>query len=216
MYCITRNNMKFGDYFIPARTKATLVFNPSSHTVDAPGVRLKIAIGLFDMAEVDEKTKGVPITKTEIENELEQSRFHASNKMTGIVIDTDISQVYMDAADKFYSDIRLRKWSLEKIFGDVIPEVIEKAPYYKDEYLLSSVIEYLDNEFAEWVQKNCHFRKVTKRDIENGDAFDGAEPGDRQLSDTGLQEFYTKQLEFQKKLEVTGFTYEFKGGLYWE
>lgn len=211
MYCITRKDMKFGEYFISARTRANLVFNPSSHTVDAPGVYIQIAIRFFDMESEESKVKGVPRTKTEIENELEQG-----SKMKGIVIDTNMKQVYIDADDKFYRDIHLGKWALEKIFGNSIPEQIEKDPYYKNEYLLSSVIDYLENEFAEWVQENCHFCKVTKKDIQNGDAFDGAEPGDRQLSDRGLQEFYAKQLEYQNKLEVTGFTYEFKGGLYWE
>lgn len=208
--------MKFGNYFIPARTRGNLVFNPRSKTVNAPGIYIQVAIGLFNMESEESKIKGVPLAKTEIVNELEQSRYNEGSKMTGIVIDSNMSQVYMDADDKFYSDAFLRKRELEKIFGDVIPEQIEKAPYCKNEYLLSSVIDYIEKEFAEWVQKNCHFRKVTKKDIENGDALDGAEPGDRQLSERGLQEFNTKLLEYQKKLEVTGFTYEFKGGLYWE
>ncbi len=215
MYCLTRNDMKFGNYFVPARTRANLVFKPNSQTVNAPGIHLRIAISLFDMESEEDKIKGVPITKTEIENQLE-NKYCVHNKMTGIVIDTDMTQVYMDANDKFYSDVHLRKQNLEKVFGYIIPEEIEKAPYYEDEYSLSSVIDYLDNQFSEWVQNNCHFRKVTKRDIENGDALDGAAPGDRQLSDRGLQEFNTKQLEYKNKLEVTGFTYEFKGGLHWE
>lgn len=216
MHCIIRNNMKFGNYFIPARTSGNLVFNPRSQTVNAPGIYIQVAIRLFDMESEESKIKGVPIAKTEIVNELEQSRCNEGSKMTGIVVDSNMAQVYMDAGDSFYKDAHLRKWDLEKIFGDYIPEVIEKAPYYKDTYLLSSTIDCLENEFTEWVQKNCHFRKLTKRDIENGDTFDGAEPGDRQLSERGLQEFNRKILEYQNKLEVTGFTYEFKGGLYWE
>lgn len=168
------------------------------------------------MESEEAKIKGVPVAKTAIENELEHSKYDVGSKMTGIVIDSNMAQIYMDAGDSFYKDAHISKWDLEKILGDIIPEEIEKAPYNKDKYLLSSIINYLEKEFAEWVQGNCHFRKVTKSDIENGDAFDGAEPGDRQLSDKGLKEFYEKQLEYQNKLEVTGFTYEFKGGLHWE
>ncbi|MNP72343.1 hypothetical protein D3C76_1688770 [compost metagenome] len=68
----------------------------------------------------------------------------------------------------------------------------------------------------EWIHNNCEFVELTEEEIENGEGFDGAQAGDRTLSDSGLEKFYIKKLEYQNKLETTGFTYDFKGGLIWD
>ncbi len=212
--CITREDMKFGDYFIPARTKARVVNTPEYRNANVPGLQLIIIVTLFDFNP--HRGTGVPISRVHIQDEMEPGKMGATrSQMEGIVIYTHADRVFLDAGDRFYYDATLGKWQVEKIFGSTIPEGINKAQY-SEAYLLQSVVSYLGDEFAKWVQQNCHFRKLTKRDIENGDGFDGAEPGDKTLSVKGLGQFEAKQLEYQNRLEVTGWTYDFKGGLIWE
>lgn len=214
MYCITRNDMKFGEYFVPARTKAKVINKPMYHDAGIPGLQLYISINLFDIHP--KKKTGVPISEIEINNELENVRMGSANStMEGIVIYTHGDQVYMGAEDEFYKDATLSKWAVQKLFGEVIPESIDKAQYSND-YRLDSVIEYLENEFAQWVKDNCDFKVLTAEDIENGEGFDGAYPEDSTLSEVGIRQFEEKQLEYQNRLEITGFTYEFKGGLFWD
>lgn len=210
MYCITRNDMKFGEYFIPARTKAEVINKPTYKQADLPGLQLRIVINLFDIHP--NKGTGVPLSVAQKNNELKNGAF---GQMYGIAIYTNAPQVYLDAGDSFYQDSILSEWRVRKIFGETIPESIRKAEFERG-YLLIDVVYCLEEEFSDWVQDNCHFRKLTKRDIENGDGFDGASPGDRMLSGKGLEQFHEKRLEYQKRLEVTGFTYDFKGGLIWD
>jgi hypothetical protein len=124
----------------------------------------------------------------------------------------------MDAGDKMYWDYGLYDWQLEKIFGkDNVPQNLLKGKYayYCKDARLQDVVEYLEEEFAEWVQENCEFITLTEEDIENGFGFDDAEEGDTTLSQKGIEQFENKCLEYQNKLEVTGFTYDFQGGLTW-
>lgn len=213
MYCITRNDMKFGDYFIPARTKAIVINKPAYREANIPGLYLDIAIRLSDAALKQRKT--VPINEVEVGNELESTHYQRS-KMVGIEIQTNGEHVFMDAGDSFYNDSMIAEWEVKKIFPNGVPEALEKAPYHINQYMLQSIIDYLENEFAEWVQKNCDFHKLTKRDIENGEGFDGACPGDRILSNSGMEQFDKKKNEYQARLETIGFTYDFKGGLIWD
>jgi len=218
MYCITKHDMKFGDYFIPARTKATVINTPRCHDADIPGLYLQLAISLWDMLPTERKEEGVPVFVTQINNEMENESipFNTQSQMVGIVVDTNSTQVYLDAGDDFYFDATISEWKVKKIFDGIVPEQIEKRRYVSKEYYLRSIIEYLDEEFTEWVQKNCHFRKLTKQDIENGEGFDGASPGDRILSTKGMKQFEEKKRKYQAKLETIGFTYDFKGGLIWD
>lgn len=210
--------MKFGEYLIPARTKATVIGKPNYHEVNIPGLQLRLAINLFD-AHPKRKT-GVPSFEIEFNNELEElenERFGKSKSyMTGICIWTQGDQVYMNAGDPFYERNNLTEWQMKKIFGENIPENIWKAEFGND-YRLDSTIEYLEDEFAKWVQNNCDFHYLTEQDIESGEeGFDGAEPGDKILSNLGMNQFEEKQMEYINRLEKIGFTYEFKGGLIWE
>jgi len=59
-------------------------------------------------------------------------------------------------------------------------------------------------------------KDLAEEDIENREGIDGSYPAERILSEIGLRQFEEKQLEYQTKIEVTGFTYEFKGGLIWD
>jgi len=216
MNCITKEDMKFGEYFIPARTKARVINTPQYHEAGIPGLQLLIAITLFDMQLEAKRMTGVPMSKTRINNELEKTCFgDTRSQMQGIVIYTHGDKVFLDAGDEFYSRSTLSKWHVQKIVGEVIPENIAKAEYSSG-YSLESVIEYLENEFTEWVGENCDLKILTEEDIENGEGIDGSDPGDSVLSEIGLLQFYEKQLEYQQRLETSGFTYDFKGGLIWE
>ncbi|MCR3758453.1 hypothetical protein KYB31_05515 [Clostridium felsineum] len=210
MYCITRYEMKFGKEIIPARTKAILINKVTTDTVDAPGVYVKLAIDNYNLHKED------------INNENEVIKYHVNaNDATlgGIIVNTNTQAVYMDAGDKFYYYTGLYDWQLEKIFGkDNIPKklLIGKYKYNGKDAKLSDLVNYLDDEFMKWVENNCEFCILSEEDIESGDCFDGAEAGDSTLSAKGLEQFHTKKLEYQKRLETTGFTYNFKGGLNWD
>lgn len=215
MYCITKGDMKFDDYFIPARTKATVINKPQYVGADIPGMCLKLVITLWDMLPEAEKRKGVPISRTKISNELEGRSFNVKSEMIGIVITTNGTQVYMDAGDDFYFGVTLYEWQVKKVFNGEIP----KDLYPKqgtNTYYLQGIIDYLEDKFEDWVKNNCNFHILTKQDIENGDGFDGAYPGDKTLSPKGMQQFEQKKLEYQNRLEAIGFTYDFKGGLIWD
>jgi len=210
VYCITRKDMKFGGYLVPARTRATVIGNPSSTTVDAPGVQLSITISFWNMHP--NRKDGVPLNELQVLNELGQ---YDDAKLTGLMIDTNTEQVYMDAGDQFYRGATLYKWQVEKIFEGKIPEDVSLKEHNDREYKLDAIVSCLGATLASWVQKNCDFRRVTKRDIENGETIEDACPGDTMLSNKGLRQFEEKLLEYQNRLESTGFTYEFDGGLVW-
>lgn len=213
MYCITRNEMKFGQFIVPKRTKCTVLNKLSSRTVDAPGVQVDVSILLWDM----QQKKQCLVSEVQIKDEYTNK--YNSSFFDGITVSTNTENLFMDAGDEFYSNCGLYDWQLEKIFGkNNVPEhlFLGKYEYNGADAKLSDVIEYLDEEFSKWVEENCEFYALTEEDIENGEGFDGAEPGDTTLSDKGLEAFYKKQLEYQNMLESTGFTYNFKGGLIWE
>lgn len=131
------------------------------------------------------------------------------------MIYTNGTQVYLDAGDSFYQNATLNEWQVKEILGEDKSKYIRQTPYIR-QYFLSDVVNCLEEEFSDWVQDNCHFRKLTKRDIENGDGFDGANPGDRILSPKDIEQFNKKKIKYQNRLEITGFTYDFKGGLIWD
>lgn len=214
MLCKVRDEMKFGDFTIPAGTLAEVINTPKYREADIPGLHLELSVSLLNIAK--NTNESVLMTEYRIINELDnRSSAYSGTQMIGIVINTDGTHVYMDAGDKFYREVTITKWKAEKVFDNKIPENITPQEHSR-EYGLRSIIDYLEDEFADWVLDNCHFRKITKREIENNEGFDGAEPGDRILSDRGLEQFYSKQKEYQNKLERIGFTYDFKGGLNWE
>ena len=209
MNCITRYELKFGDLIIPPRTKCKIINKPNTFTANAPGVQLNIVINNFC------------INKQDISNENEVIKYHSNvnyASLCGIWIHTNTQSVYMDAGDKEYFDYGLYDWQLEKIFGkDNIPQqlLIGKHKYNGKDARLQDVVDYLDEEFAEWVRKNCEFRTIDEDDIENDWKFSDFEVGDETLTDRGLEQFDKKCLEYKNRLETTGFTYEFTGGLNW-
>ena len=78
------------------------------------------------------------------------------------------------------------------------------------------MIEYLEEDFSDWVKENCDFREVTQEDIDEDISHSDFEVGDETLTDYGLKLFEKKKLEYQAKLEIIGFTYDFQGGLIWD
>ncbi|RCX20909.1 hypothetical protein DFR58_101111 [Anaerobacterium chartisolvens] len=212
--CITRKDMKFGGYFIPARSKGVIINKPQYDKV-VPGLNLLISISLYNMRTEEERKEGVPLSHVERRNELESMDGSSSARMIGIVVCADGNQVYIDGGHKFYEDAHLTGRQIERILGQIPPGL--HTDEYRKDYKIRHVIDYMENDFAEWVGLNCEFKPLTKQDIENGEGFDGAAPGDRVLSDAGLEAFFSKQREHQNKLEAaTGFTYGFKGGLIWD
>ncbi len=210
MYCLTRYEMKFGDVVIPARTKCTIINKITTDMVDAPGIHVRLAIDNYS------------IKKRNVENENKVTEYHRNvndSALIGMIVSTSTTAVYMDAGDKIYWYKGIYDWSLERIFGKgKVPEqlFLGKHKYNGCEARLQDVIDYLEDEFDEWVMNNCEFYELTEDDIENGDGLSGSEPGDRILSSDGLEQFYEKKLEYQNKLETIGFTYDFTGGLIWE
>ena len=208
MKCVTRYEMKFGDLVIPERTECIIVGKPDMYTVDAPGVQLNIVISNYDLK----------IQAKQNENEVIKYRNNVNNAcLYGVYIHTNTQSVYMDAGDCVYKDYGLYIWELEKIFGEKnVPEnlVIGKHLYNGKDAKLIDTVDYLEEEFSEWVSENCEFRTLTEEDMDEYE-FYGFEVGDTTLSDLGLQQFKDKCLEYKNRLETTGFTYDFKGGLIW-
>ncbi|WP_123053124.1 hypothetical protein [Clostridium sp. JN-1] len=210
MFCLTRYDMRFGDIFIPARTKCTVINKIVDDIVDAPGIQVKMSVDNYDIKRHYKENENKVIKYNQNLNDA---------SLYGFVIDTNTEAVYMDAGANIYFHAGVYDWQLEKIFGkENLPKnlIIGKYEYNGKDAKLRTVIEYLEDEFSEWVQNNCEFYALDEDDIENGEGFDGAQPGDKILSSFGLQQFYIKKLEYQNKLETIGFTYDFKGGLIWD
>lgn len=213
MHCLIKNDMKFGEYFIPARTKARVINKPNYKEANIPGLDLYLAINLSDIALMQKES--VLVSEVEIKNELEGKS--KDTVMVGITIKTDGTKVLMDSGNDFYENATLYGSKVKKVLDtDIIPEEIKIAPYTSKKYYLQSIIEYLENNFAKWVQANCEFYIYTEEDVENGNCYADAEPGDTILLDKGMEQFENKKLEYQSMLEKIGFTYDFKGGLIWE
>jgi len=203
MKCMTRYEMKFGDIVVPARTTCRIINKPNTFTADASGVQINVVVENYD----------INIENKENENKVIKYRYNVNDAcLSGIFIRTNTQSVYMDAGDYMYKGYGLYDWQLEKIFDkDNIPEGLFQGKDAK----LQDVIEYLEEEFAEWVQENCEFITLNEEDIEDGLGFEDAEEGDTTLSQKGIEQFEKKCLEYQNKLETTGFTYDFQGGLSW-
>lgn len=210
MKCITRYEMKFEDIIVPARTTCRIINKPDIFTTDASGVQIGVVVDNYY----------INVENKENENKVIKFRSNVNNGcLSGIFIRTNTQSVYIDAGDYMYRDYGLYDWQLEKIFGkDNVPQNLLKGKYdyYGKDAKLQDVIEYLEEEFAEWVQNNCEFITLTEEDIEEGFGFDGAEEGDSTLSQKGIEQFEKKLLEYQNRLETTGFTYDFRGGLIWD
>lgn len=207
MKCITRYEMKFGDIIIPERTECMIVNKPNVFTVDASGVQLNIVVNNYDLKLKDKEN----------ENKIIKYRRNVNNGvLQGLYIHTNTESVYMDAGDYMYKDYGLYDWQLEKIFGENIPSnlLIGKHKYNGKDAKLRDVIDYLEEEFADWVSENCEFMEITDDNIDDYSFYD-FEVGDTTLSDNGLKQFEDKCLEYKKRLETTGFTYDFEGGLNW-
>ena len=179
---------------------------------DTTGIQIGIVVDNYDIG-----------IKKYIINENKVIKYHTNiNEATldGIYIYTNTKSVFMDAGDKFYNNHSLYKSQLEKIFGkDEIPQQLLELNHdcINGKYIkLQDVIEYLEEDFSDWVKENCDFREVTQEDIDEDISYSDFEVGDETLTDYGLELFEKKKLEYQAKLEIIGFTYDFQGGLIWD
>ncbi|WP_195618698.1 hypothetical protein [Clostridium paraputrificum] len=208
MKCITRYDMKFGDILIPARTECIVVNKPNMYTVNSSGVQLNIVVRNYDLKLKNIKNENKIIEYGSNINEA---------TLGGIYIHTNTQSVYMYADEYINYDYELYLWQLEKIFGkNNIPDslIMEDTLLMSKYATLLDVVEYLEEEFADWVKDNCDMRELTEDDM-NEYEFYGFEVGDTTLTDEGLAKFEKKCLEYKNKLETIGFTYDFKGGLIW-
>ena len=213
MNCIIKNDMKFGEYFIPAGTEARVINTPKYKEAGVPGLDLYLAISFLDIQLMQRKS--VSINEIEIKDELEKN--NRDTVMTGITIRTNGTKVLMDAGDEFYAKATISEYQAKKVLGmSEVPNEIRKDEYHANPYYLESIIYYLENEFSKWVKCNCEFYTCTEEDIENDESLRFVEPGTSVLSQKGLKQFESKKIEYQNMLERIGFTYNFKGGLIWE
>ena len=208
MKCITRYEMKFGDIMVPARTECYLIGKPNIYSPSAPGVQISVIVRNFDLRLKD----------IENENKVIEYGYNVNEgSLDGHLIHTNTQSVYM-YADDIYENYGLYSYELEKIFGEGnVPDKLilgEKHRYDGKDAKLFDVINYLEEEFAEWVNKNCDFMELTEDNIEDYEMND-LEVGDTTLTQSGLADFEEKCMEYRKRLETTGFTYDFPGGLRW-
>lgn len=199
MKCITRYEMKFGDIIVPARTECIVVSEPSSKDVNNPNVKLDIIVSNRDLG----------IRNIENKNKVFEQKINVNNALlNGIYIHTNTEAVYMYANDLFYKvNEGLYIWQLENIFGKGnIPEnlPIRKHNFNGKDVLLSEVIRYLEKELTIWIENNIKYTLNVKKDC-LFDTFD-IKPT---LSDSEKYRIKNKCLEYKKRLETIGFTYNF-------
>lgn len=207
MKCITREKMKFNDIELPARTKCRII-NPKQFTPDVPGVQVNIYVTHRYIPEF-----------RDIKNDLEETpafRHYTETELIGYVLHTKTNQIYIEPNYKYYGDYGLYDWQVERIFDDNIPKWLkEKAEETEinlhKPYKLFDVIIHLEDSFADWVQDECEFRTLDEEEARN---YPHLEEGMSLL--VSEEKFNKKKLEYQNRLEKTGFTYDFDGGLIWE
>lgn len=202
MNCIIKYDLKFNDILIPKRTKARIVSPMNTHiTPDAPGVNVTLA--LYNHT----------INVTNQENEIECK---GSAILSGILISTNTQNICIEYNYRDHHMSSIYTWQLEKIYNPIPEYRAKQAINGNRNYILDSVIDYMDEELAEWVRSNLKFQNVTKKMIREND-MDEELYGQSVLTNDSLNQFYIKQLEYQNKLEeATGYTYDFKGGLNWD
>lgn len=205
MYCITRQEMKFNDLTIPARTKGTIITTNNCNSI-SPNCCIKVRVE-FSFSN---------ISRDDIYNDLEKNNypFNPISKQTGIVVTLPSKLIYLVSTTNEES---IPQWQAEKLLSN---EKLKKIKhqynkhnlcYYIDVYVLRDIIDELEQEFSDWVQKNCTFETLTEENVDDHPLF---EVGDRILEN--ISNFEDRKLEYQNKLEnATGYTYDFKGGLIW-
>lgn len=196
MYAITNEDMKFGDLYVPARTKCLIVSELDFDSVNNPQKVIKIMIESYFLGELSKH------------NSLQTG--HAI--LSGYTISTTLKNVYLDVSDNLFSSREVSRVELEKVFGeDNIPEILKKVSKVE----LFDVIYVLEKEFSVWIEDNCNFHLVSEDDVK-GEEYVSFNIGDKILSSDSVDKYYEKKKEYQEKLESIGFTYNFKGSLIFE
>lgn len=196
MYAITIEDMKFGDLYVPARTKCLVVSDLDFDSVNNPEKVIKIMIESYFLGELSKN------------NSLNTG--HAI--LSGYTITTTLKNVFLDVSDNLFSSREISKIELEKVFGkDSVPKILAKV----NKLELFDVVYFLEKEFSVWIEENCNFYLVNEDDVINGE-YSSFNVGDKILSSESVDLYFNKKEEYQKKLENIGFTYNFKGSLIFE
>ncbi len=145
--------------------------------------------------------------------------YHTETKPVGVVIDInpkDFLVEYNSYKDEHYNYV-VPGIKLDELPYKINEEVFEKSKFRNDNtysILLSDLIYYIDDAFAQEVEEHVTWRDLTEDEIDSGEYMDGQE---KTMTIEGEKWFYKRQSEILDKFEkLTGFTYFFKGGLVWE
>lgn len=146
--------------------------------------------------------------------------YHKNGKCTGVVLNLKgdsfaISFNYDEHSAIVISEEKALKitffegWENKKIPSNSWKR-IDGGMVQQYQYLLTDVINYIDDAFSDWVERECDRRKVTDDEKENDDI---PEEFDWIFTDHAQEKFSKMQdeleLEFAKN---TGFYYRFLGG----
>lgn len=196
MYAITIKEMKFGDLYVPARTKCLIVSELDFDSVNNPEKVIKIMIESYFLGELS-KNNSLPTG-------------HAI--LSGYTISTTLKNVFLDVSHNLFSSREVTNMELEKVFGkDNIPKILQKVSRVE----LFDLIYLMEKEFSAWIDKNCSFYSVKEEDVINGE-YASFNVGDKILSSESIDLYFDKKQEYQNKLENIGLTYNFKGSLIFE
>jgi len=201
--CLTRNETKLGDLIVPKFTKGTIMTDCDRITANAPGVIIPVSIFYHDCRNIEQQMLKI--------DPVRHYYGHGGIHLDGFIFRFSTQDLYIIYKPDL-KDVQLYKWQSQKLIVPITEDTF-KPEWMKTYDYLGHVINCFDDWFAEWVNKNCKFRKCSKSDREENSEL---EPGTMILTDEGLDNFYEKQKELMINLgDVTGYTFEFKGGLNW-
>lgn len=146
--------------------------------------------------------------------------YHKNGRFTGIVLNLEGNSFAVGFNYDKHSEIIISEekslniplfdgWEEKKVPSKSWKRV-DGEMVQQNEYLLTDVIDYLDDAFSDWVDKECEKRHVSDEEKESGDIpeeFDWVFTDEAQDKFSEMQ--YKLELEFAKN---SGFYYHFLGG----
>jgi len=200
MKCVTKKEIKVKDFVIPARTVGTII-NMRNQEFDCHSNDLLVMVDLLEF-NLEEKTYAeiYPSDKNE------ERYWPKSTYLRAIVLSITSAEVYLDAED-YYKGRKIYNRQLQEVFDGNVPNDL-KVDQTKPR-ILHEVIDYLENEFSDWVEKNCKWHsEETLEDEEEQNNF--------YMTDESQKRFDYKRRAYQDMLGKIGLIYKFTGGLVWE